>query len=33
MHLNINSLLPKIDKLRQKARLSDATVIGFPFPC
>ena len=28
MHLNINSLLPKIDKLRYIARLSNATVVG-----
>ena len=27
MHLNINSLLPKIDELRHMARLSDAAVI------
>ena len=29
MHLNINSLLPKIDKLRYNARFSNATVVGF----
>ena len=28
MHLNINSLLPKIDELRHMARLSNAAVIG-----
>ena len=28
MHLNINCLLPKIDKLRHMARLSNAAVIG-----
>ena len=28
MHLNINSLLPKIDKLRYIAGLSNATVVG-----
>ena len=28
MHLNINGLLPKIDELRQMARLSNAAVIG-----
>ena len=28
MHMNINSLLPKIDKLRQMARFSNAAVIG-----
>ena len=28
MHLNINSLLPKIDELRHLARLSNAAVIG-----
>ena len=28
MHLNINSLIPNIDKLRHMARLSNATVIG-----
>ena len=28
MHLNINSLLPKIDYLRHMARLSNAAVIG-----
>ena len=28
MHLNINSLLPKIDKLRYIARISDAAVTG-----
>ena len=27
MHLNINSLLPKIDELRHMARLSNAAVI------
>ena len=29
MHLNINSLLPKIDELRYIARPSNAAVIGF----
>ena len=28
MHLNINSLLPKIDELRHMARLSNTAVIG-----
>ena len=28
MHLNINSLLPKIDELKHMARLSNAAVIG-----
>ena len=28
LHLNINSLLPKIDKLRHIARLTNAAVIG-----
>ena len=28
MHLNINSLLPKIDEVRHMARLSNAAVIG-----
>ena len=28
MHLNVNSLLPKIDELRHMARLSNAAVIG-----
>ena len=28
MHLNINSLLPKIDELRHMTRLSNAAVIG-----
>ena len=27
MHLNINSLLPKIDELRYMARLSNAAII------
>ena len=29
LHLNINSLLPKIDELRHIARLTNAAVIGF----
>ena len=28
MHININSLLPKIDELRYIAKLSEAAVIG-----
>ena len=28
IHLNVNSLLPKIDKLRNIAKLSKAAVIG-----
>ena len=32
MHLNINSLLPKIDELRHMARLSNAAVIGICEP-
>ena len=30
LHLNINSLLPKIDELRHIARLTNAAVIGIP---
>ena len=32
MHLNINSLLPKIDELRLMARPSNAAVIGICKP-
>ena len=28
IHLNINSLLPKIDEIRYMAKLKNATVIG-----
>ena len=28
MHLNINSLLPKIDELRHMARFSNAAIVG-----
>ena len=28
MHLNVNSLLPKLDELRYISRLSNAAVIG-----
>ena len=30
LHLNINSLLPKIDELRHIARLTNAAAIGIP---